>query len=438
VRPGILLASTFALAFGCRVGGQLLLGAYAHPETWEYEAIATNILAGRGYTYTLLGAEYVASQSSPLYIYLAVVVYALSAHSQAALLLVQALLGAGAATLCAWLGLRLFSARVGWLSGLLAATHPALIVYAAKLHALTLDVFLVCALVAAFVAVPRRPASTRLGLLGALLGLAALTRTTVLVLLPAGLLWLRRYRDLRPLGAGACALVVAALVVFLPWSIRDSLLLGQPVLLSSESAEWFWRGNNPNASGSSWTADGRTMLEVADPAFRAEILAADEARRMTLYRAAALEFWRADPGAAVRLYVAKLAAFWWMSPSTGLLYPAWWVSAYMAYYLVVAASALVGVVVGLADARARSGVVLIVLLLALVSLGQSLFYVEGRHRWEVEPLLLVLAAAGAVWAWDRWRATSSARPAPTSTSPDSPAGARSSIGPRVPPGTPAT
>jgi len=34
---------------------------------------------------------------------------------------------------------------------------------------------------------------------------------------------------------------------------------------------------------------------------------------------------------------------------------------------------------------------------------QSLYYVEGRHRWAVEPLWLVVAGGGAVWAIEWWR-----------------------------------
>jgi 4-amino-4-deoxy-L-arabinose transferase-like glycosyltransferase len=412
-----MLVSVFGLALACRLLGQLVLGAYVAPTTWEYETIATNILAGHGYTYPILGDTYVASQSSPLYIYLAVVVYALTAHSQAALLVVQALLGAGAAVLCAWLAARLFSPPAGWISGALVATHPAQIVYASELHALSLDVFLMCAVVAAFVALPTRPGAPRLGLLGALIGLAALTRTTVLALVPIGLIWLRRYQRLRLASVGAVALVCAALVVFAPWSIRDSVLLGQPVVLSSESAEWFWRGNNPNASGSSRTVDGKTMLEAADPAFRARILAADEAQRMTLYRDAAFAFWQDQPAQALRLYLTKLLAFWWASPSTGLLYPSLWVTTYNAYYLVIAACTLLGLAVGVRNERSRPGVLLIASMLLLVSLTQSLFYVEGRHRWAVEPLMLVLAGGGLLLVWQSvgdWLKTGWARrePAP--------------------------
>ena len=120
---------------------------------------------------------------------------------------------------------------------------------------------------------------------------------------------------------------------------------------------------------------------------------------MTIYRDAAFAYWRTQPAQAVRLYFAKLRAFWWASPTTGMLYPGLWVATYNAYYLGIAAGTLLGLVIGLRSERARPGVVLIVVTLVLVSLTQSLFYVEGRHRWEVEPLMLVLAGAGVLGVW---------------------------------------
>src|SRR5438132_11929794 len=59
-----------------RVGGQLAPGAYPEPDVFEYEEIASNLLAGQGYTYASPdGGVYVASVSSPLYIVLTAGVY---------------------------------------------------------------------------------------------------------------------------------------------------------------------------------------------------------------------------------------------------------------------------------------------------------------------------------------------------------------------------
>jgi hypothetical protein len=100
------VACVFVLALLARLIGQVILNAYTEPRTWEYEVIANNLLAGQGYTYQIDGATYIASQSSPLYIFLVAAVYLVTGHSQAVLLVIQALLGAMTASLAAWLAAR--------------------------------------------------------------------------------------------------------------------------------------------------------------------------------------------------------------------------------------------------------------------------------------------------------------------------------------------
>jgi 4-amino-4-deoxy-L-arabinose transferase-like glycosyltransferase len=383
--PGL---SVFVLALLARLAGQVLLNAYAAPRTWEYEVIANNLLAGRGYTYQLDGATYIASQSSPLYIFLVAGVYLLTGHSQAVLLVLQALLGALTATLAVWLARRVGSLAAGWWAGLLVALDPGLVVYAAELHSLTLDALAFMGLVCGVCCLPWRPAVRHLALLGLLFGLATLTRSTALVVLPFALAWLVRYRGLRLVSGQAAALVGVALLVCAPWSIRNSVLLGQPVLVSSEASEWLWRGNNLAATGSSYTLDGRRMLDAAPAAFQARIYAASEAERVRLYRDAALTFMRDHSSDAAGLYLRKLKAFWWSSDTTGLLYPPAWLTGYYLWSFCILTSAVLGA--GLFWRRPETALVLAFLLVS--ALTQSLFYVEGRHRLAVEPLILVLGA----------------------------------------------
>ena len=383
--PGV-----FVLALLARLAGQVLLNAYAAPRTWEYEVIADNLLAGLGYTYQIDGATYVASQSSPLYIFLVAGVYLVTGHSQTTLLVIQALFGAATATLAAWLAKRMGSLAAGWWAGLLVAFDPGLVIYAAELHSLTLDALAFVALVCGVVALATRPRVRHLALLGIAFGLATLTRSTALLLLPLGLVWLVRYRRVRLVSGQSAALIGVALLVCAPWSIRNSVLLGQPVLVSSEASEWLWRGNNPAATGSSYTLDGRRMLDAAPQDFQNRVYAAGEAERVRLYRDAALTFMREHPSEAAALYVRKLKAFWWSSDTTGLLYPPGWLSGYYLW----SAAILLFAAVGAASAR-RPETLLVVAFLVVSALTQSVFYVEGRHRLAVEPLILVLSALGA-------------------------------------------
>ena len=125
----------FLLAVLARLVGQVLLGAYSQPGVFEYETIANNLLSGHGYTYASPdGGLYVASQSSPLYIVLTAGVYLLTNHSQAAMLVLQALLGGATAVLAMWLGGYAFSRPAGIVAGTLVALDPALIAYSSQLH----------------------------------------------------------------------------------------------------------------------------------------------------------------------------------------------------------------------------------------------------------------------------------------------------------------
>ena len=390
------LVCVFALGLAARLGAQMVLGAYIEADTWEYEDIANNLLAGRGYTYAMGGTTYVAAVSSPLYVLLTAGVYLVTGHSQAVMLVLQALSGGATATLAAWLAARTFQPEAAWTAGALVAIDPGLAVYATKLHPLTLDALAFLAVLCTCVALPARPGWRRLGVLGALLGIAALTRTTVLGLLPVLLLWANRVKGMPLISPSALALLVAAAFVYGPWPVRNSLMLGQIVPGSSESTEWLWRGTNPVATGSSWTADGLIIAEVAPPAFQAQIAAASETERIDLYRDAAFQFIREQPGDALRLYATKFKAFWWGSSSTGLLYPPVWTTIYDLWYVVVVALAGVGVWRGWQNRAARPTITLIVVSLLLVSASQAIFYVEGRHRLAVEPLLLVLSGAGAM------------------------------------------
>lgn len=384
----------FVLAVLARLAAQILLGAYADPQTWEYEDIANSLLSGHGYTYVVAQTPYVAAVSSPLYVLLTAAVYFVTNHSHAVMLLLQALLGGASAVVAALIAARSGRVEAALLAGALVALDPGLLVYSAELHPLSLDVLAFLVVIFATIALPLHPRWRDTALVGLALGIAALTRTTVLSLTPILLVWAARYRGLRLLGAPAVALVAVALLVYSPWPTRNSLLLGQLVLGSSESSEWLWRGTNANATGSSYTPDQQTMLAVAPPEFQARIASASERERMDIYRDAATAYIEQHPADAMRLYLLKLKAFWWGSETTGALYPDLWTVLYDAWYATVLLCAALGVWSTWRARRARSVAVLIIASLVLISASQAVFYVEGRHRLAVEPLLLVLAGIG--------------------------------------------
>jgi hypothetical protein len=80
----------------------------------------------------------------------------------------------------------------------------------------------------------------------------------------------------------------------------------------------------------------------------------------------------------------------------GIFYPASWLAAYSWYAAVIFSFAIVGTAVilrrGTPEERALLGMLAAIsLTLAVI---HALAYVEGRHRWGIEPLLLLLTARG--------------------------------------------
>jgi 4-amino-4-deoxy-L-arabinose transferase-like glycosyltransferase len=132
------------------------------------------------------------------------------------------------------LGRRLAGARAGLIAAGIAALYPTLIAADGALMTESLYGALAgFALVAAY-RLADRPSAGRAVVLGALVGLAALSRGEGLLLLPLLLVPLLR----RPRGLRAAAVALLAFVVVLtPWTVRNWIEFDRPVLVATEGGE---------------------------------------------------------------------------------------------------------------------------------------------------------------------------------------------------------
>jgi hypothetical protein len=147
--------------------------------------------------------------------------------------------------------------------------------------------------------------------------------------------------------------------------------------------------------------DRQPILEVAPEPFKQAIFAADELQRYDLFEEAALEYIAADPVGFVQRTMTKFGYFWWFAPETGLLYEPLWLEVYRVLYGAALLLAVPGVWFAFRSARQsqRAATLLVLLFVLEIAAAQSLFYVEGRHRWLVEPLLLLYSARGLLLVW---------------------------------------
>jgi hypothetical protein len=78
-----------------------------------------------------------------------------------------------------------------------------------------------------------------------------------------------------------------------------------------------------------------------------------------------------------------------------VLYSTLWLRLYQAFYVGLLLLAAIGGVAAVRSSEAsRRNVCLLLSFLIVLSVLQSLYYVEGRHRWAVEPMLMALGGVG--------------------------------------------
>ncbi len=238
------LAAIAALGLGLRAVYLLVISRHVvgAGDWYFYHWQAQLIAQGHGFAdpWVLLGTHQLRPSAihPPLYPLLLAVEYALGAHSA----LDQRALGLGLGTitllLVALLGRRAGGDSTGLVAAFLYAVYPLMIAVDGDLMSETLYGALIAATLLSAMVLRDRPAVRRALLLGALIGLAALTRSEALLLVPFLLVPLALRAGSRPrtrtrlVGAGilGCCLVLA------PWTIRNEIVFGRFVPISTNDA----------------------------------------------------------------------------------------------------------------------------------------------------------------------------------------------------------
>jgi 4-amino-4-deoxy-L-arabinose transferase-like glycosyltransferase len=319
---------------------------------------------------------------------------------------------------------------VGVVAGLIAACYPMLFLPDATLMSESLFVFFVALALLLSYAVIDRPTPLRFAALGLVLGFATLTRAEAIVLgafLVIPIAW--RVRDatiLRRVGLAALVVVVAVVVVA-PWSIRNQRTFHSFVPVSNSLVQIVdgancrltysgpylgsWRSTFGNAD-----ANGHECFEGfngSEPGF-------DEAKAAEVSRRDGLEYIRDHLGDLPKVSVARLLrtfALFRPAQQTRLEAlegrPLDWEQAGTGMYYVLAIAAIGGFVVML---RRRATLWPLAAAVLTVVLSSILTYGTQRFRITAEPAIVVFAAVGLVaLAWaivDRKGAGPATRRAP--------------------------
>lgn len=373
---------------------------YPHepPRVWEHEVIAQNFLKGKGFVAEYLGTEYRALLH-PFYPLFCVGIYRFFRESPFAVSLFQVLVFVGVAFMTYWIGKEIFCEETGALAAFFVCLHPGLFIFTTHtLHPLIVDCFWFTLFFLSVLRLQKAPTLKKVIASGIILGCTFLSRSTIFLFAAAACLWLYPQWDFhaRRKFFFLAVLIFIPFLVLIPWTVRNFIVFRHFIPITSTFGLQIWSGNNPHATGTLLTPSGEMVLGQ-DKAFLDRLYQTDELGQAKLFREEAVRYIREHPFRTFKLFLKKIYYFWWFAPQSGLWYPPAWRLLYRIWYGSFAFLAVAGLGLGWRNTHGerRKRLVLLLLFLLSISLFQSLFFVEGRHRLAVESFLLVLSAEGA-------------------------------------------
>jgi 4-amino-4-deoxy-L-arabinose transferase-like glycosyltransferase len=350
--------------------------------------------------------------TQPLYGFLLVPVYWIFGRHWLAVGLLQVALAVATALLVYELGRRFVSPRAGLVAAVVATLNPYLVWHDVHVNREIVDGLLAAALVLLVLLAADRRSLPLAVATGAVMGLAVLGNARLVglpLVLAAFLLWRTRA------WTAAAALVAVAVLVTVPWVVRNRVQVGCATLTTDARA--LWKANNPQTydilANGGWIDDvPRIPGSPHTPEEAAALYAqtgekehVDECAQMRFYRGLVRDFWREHPGEKARLAVQATGMLWDprvtqtedRAGAGGLRDTArTWSALWFVPLFVLGA-------IGLFLVR-RDLAVLIVALLAYGTLAAMVFAGTTRYRVPWDFLLAVPAAAVLVRLWERTRA----------------------------------
>jgi 4-amino-4-deoxy-L-arabinose transferase-like glycosyltransferase len=409
--PTSLAAGVFFIALILRIGWVLLRGPEglnSSDDASAYNDLAVNMVVHHRFVTTMdpphrFDLPY--AQRPPLTPFLLAAVYSVAGLHLLAAQILLALLGALSAGLVFLLGMRLFSERVGALAGVLVAAYPFFIFLSAvpltENLAILLYVLLAVVLTSAAVGnSPRHAVVT-----GVLLGVAALNRPQILGFIPFTILigWMG-IGNASARAKWIVVMLVCSAAVIAPWMMRNHSLIGRWVPVSAQGGWVLYEGNNPYTQTALTKLWNGARGWYDDPRLGAGITGPTGAEMDQQASHLAAEFIRNQPAQALSYSMQKVALFF-----TAYAHPI----ARISWYPIFALS-LLGAYLTRAQWRRLLPVYFLIFQTILTA---AVFTSMPRFRAPVEPFLILLAALGLCYCWDRRERLVGLRSSPTPSAP---------------------
>ncbi len=431
----VLLAKLLVLA---SLGGHPLLRPVGELDGAYYAFFAERVAGGDVWLETpesFFGQPPPPFFMSPLYIYFLALVLKFGGSIDAARL-IQVVLGTAGVGLLALTARRWYGTTAAWFAGALAALCGLFTFYEVLILQAALDPFLTALDLYLLTRAVQDDTRTSWTAAGAALGLHVLNRPNLLIVLAglaalvvgAAIVAARRrasqgdvaFRTSGPLAARALLLASAGLLVIAPAAVRNWVVSGEIVLVSSHGGFNFLIGNGPQSNG--------TFTHVLDlePSITGQWRGAVETVRRELghepsgaevsdfFYSRAWQWIREHPAdelalVARKTWYASSAAFLTLNHSFPFFVED--VGGPLAWLIVgpslIVPLGLVGLIV--ARPRSRRGYWIWAAYVPLAMASVIVFYVAARYRLPYQVALTIASGGGLAWVLERPRATTERR-----------------------------
>ena len=367
-------------------------------DTDSYLAIALNLLSGEGFCSV---PGHPTAYRPPLYPVFV-----------AACLLIGGSVGLGVAQVAvgtatcglAWMYVRRIglSEKGSLLAAFLVTVDPLLLLYTSHAMTETLVTFLVTLFLVTAMSAPSGRNSLILGFLFGLSvlcrpslwafgGLAAVAKLTSLVRKPPS------EREAAPVMVRAGLLAVGVLVTIAPWAIRNWIVLGRPVVMTTHGGYTLLLANNPDFydvvvdRGEIWENPklGKWQRDLNHSLAEDGIPLHDEIARDSAMRRQAIQHIQESPVMFVRSCFTRAFRFWSPAPKPGTVSSAIRMTV-AGYYLTVFIMFVIGLV---QIRRVRNNFALGMVLIVSLTAVHSVFWSNARMRAPTTIVLAVVAAS---------------------------------------------
>ena len=347
----------------------------------EYFNMVKNILSGKG----VIVSEQWKAYRPPLYPLFLSFFYFLK-FNLFGIRFLQSIISSFTSVYIYLLGKKVFSERVGWISGLIACVYPFFIFYTGFLLTETLFIFLVVLTIYTFIELVEKQNLCMSIKAGLFLGITGLCRPTIQLFFPVSIFLILFFKD--EMKIKFKKILFGSLSFFItlsPWVIRNYSIFHKIIPGTTMGGRVFWEGNNPYSEG------GPCRY------FPEEIEKLPEVERDIVYYKKTVEIIRKNPYNFLWLLQNKFKRFWNVVPNaSGFTKPLYQVISVMSFGIILPFFVL-GFILTLQFKQA----LYIHSLIILFTIFHMLFLASIRYRVPIEPFYIIFAVYGFFWLYER-------------------------------------